>query len=240
MIPGVPRIIAIMLVLAGAGGLATGCGGANSAPKTGASGASSAVTKAHASAYAHAVNLRAADVPGLAFVSAETETAKGGFATELTRCGGALPGTQAGSIHSARFTRGSGPGLETVKSGVQVVASAAVAARNVAANQSAGVRACFARAVRSLGPAPDLHVAISSLPTRLAGVEASFGLRIGVVSTPPRERPFRVYQDILGFASGPAEIALTTTRTRVSGTTPSASERRLLSLLYRRASTYPL
>jgi hypothetical protein len=80
------------------------------------------------------------------------------------------------------------------------------------------------------------RVAISPLPHLLS---RSFALRIVIPLSFARAGsvPFHthVYVDALGFVTGPAEISLTATG--FSSPVPTATEQRLLSLLYSRAKT---
>jgi hypothetical protein len=122
--------------------------------------------------------------------------------------------------------------------------SAALAARNNAVARSARGRACLARALpeQSTGPLRYGPVSVSSLPNLLPGADGSFGLRL---TTTVIGRNFRggkirtrVYIDVFGFVSGPAEISLTAFG--VSRPVPSATEQHLLPLLFSRAREHKL
>ena len=69
MIRKVLRSAATCLALVAIVSAVVGCGGSASAPATPAT--SEPITKAQATAYAHAVNLRAADLPGMSIASPE-------------------------------------------------------------------------------------------------------------------------------------------------------------------------
>jgi RHS repeat-associated protein len=126
-----------------------------------------------------------------------------------------------------------------VRSAVEVMPTAAFAARDNAVARSARGRACLARALpeQSSGPLRYGPVSVSSLPNVLPGADGSFGLRLTttVIGRNLRggEIRTRVYIDAFGFVSGPAEITLTAFG--VSRPVPSATEQRLLPLLFSRA-----
>jgi hypothetical protein len=92
MILPVLRMIATMLVLTATGALAAGCGSSSgSSASSGSPIAGTSITKAQATAYAQAVNLGAADVPGTTIIKAEGEgkalTVAG---VEFERCAGGV------------------------------------------------------------------------------------------------------------------------------------------------------
>jgi hypothetical protein len=210
-----------VLACAAMGSLAAGCGGSSPA-------AASSSTSNAAAGYARAISLHAGDVHGMILVSPETENARARLADELTQCGGGIPTIEAGGIH-AILSRGHGPEMEQIESGVRVVQSAAIADRRLRANLSARVRACFARVFTAAQPAaPGTHVAVTALSSPLPHVGGSFGLRLTYAAGRGR-----LIQDILGFASGPVEVALSATR--FSRPVSSAVEHRALLLLYGRA-----
>jgi hypothetical protein len=238
MILPVGRTIAIILILSSTAGLACGCGGSDSASTASRdSGADAAATGAttvseHAVALAHAINLRAADVPTMKVYFPEHVNQSGPMAQGLTRCGGAVLTGEVGGIHSPLFKRGLGPTHQALRSIVRVMPSAGIAERNVAATNAASVQSCIARdAEKQTGW--HQRVTAAPLPTLLAGVPGSFGVRL-VVLYPHLHGARRFsYKDFLGFASGPAEITLETTRYARPFST--ATERRLLALLWSRA-----
>jgi hypothetical protein len=210
-----------------------GCGA--SAP------ASTSIEKTQALAYAHAVNLRAADLPGWTSAGPERQiTKRAPFVAELARCGGAIyPRVEVGGIGSL-FRRGPRGSEALTESGVLVTPSADIASRDVAANRSARVQACVARVVTSVqprGPSGTRPVAtISPLPNPLPGVE-SYGVKV-IITAVGRGGTVYGRQDVLGFASGPAVVALTVSY--VPKSAHFANERQLLSLLYSRATAHKL
>jgi hypothetical protein len=133
------------------------------------------------------------------------------------------------------------PGQQ-IKSGVEVLPSAALAERNLAAVKSARGRTCLARflsrAALSATPTQSGHVSISSLPDLLPGASAYVGMRVTIpISTRNlvngRSVQTQLTLDEFEFISGPAEITLSA-RT-IKAPIPLATERRLLALLVSRA-----
>jgi hypothetical protein len=237
---GVGRIILTVLVLAASSVLSGGCSASSSNGSTRANG-SDPIEKTQAVVFARAVNLRAADLPGWTSARPEAETTKRGppFVSELARCGGAIyPALKVGGIGSL-FRRGPRLQMELVQSGVLVTPSADVAGRDIAANRGSRVQACVARVITSIqprGPSGRPVTTISSLPDPLPGVE-SYGLKV-IITAVSGGVTFHGRQDVLGFASGPAVIALVETYPFKGA--PLANEHQLLSLLYSRAKAHHL
>jgi hypothetical protein len=135
--------------------------------------------------------------------------------------------------------------IETVQSTVYVMQSAALARQDVATIGSAGVRACIKHQQTRqdktyVGSEPDKsQVQVSPLPSPVPGVKV-YGIRVSgtlaaAFSGDGVRPPF--YDDTLCFALGAAEIVLKVTSAPHA---PTASERRLLSLLYGRAKAHKL
>jgi hypothetical protein len=234
------RVIGLILMIPASGVLVAGCGGGSHVT---AGSAGSLQTAPITTSSLTGLNLRAADVAGMKAVSGERTTKSSRFAAQLSRCGGGLPGWEEGSLNSARFERTGVRSTESVASAVHISGSAGIAARRLTANSSAGVRRCLARVFNTVrfqtGPLVRESVLLSTLPTPLPGVPGSFGLKLTFVVSyrhaSPAGRPLArgFVQDIIGFAAGPAQIALIDSHDR--GTASPPSEQRLLSLLYRRA-----
>jgi hypothetical protein len=241
-----------MLALAVTGALSAGCGSSGSASASNASvGASIPFTKAQAVAYADAVNLRAADVPGLqaARHQPNREAADGPYRGGMNRCEdvAALPGDVIG-ISSPRFVHIGSLPLRSVSSGVYYFKSEALAHQYLAAPESARFAACL-ETVASNQPktvtcegsnvaepmSSDPH--LSTLPASLPGVR-TYGLRLAVHSACGAPGRSESFEDFLSFVKGNAVITLNA----VSGSHPfqAAGERRLLARLYRRAQAHPL
>jgi len=203
------RIAAISVVLAVliAGGVTIAVAGSGSA--------STKVTKAHAVAYAHAVNLRAGDVPGL--VSIESQAGEGEpLRPTGARCDAAWmtagTGVTIGSQAFQHRQKSTGGGrsylpLEAVSSEVDVMHSAALASAQIAAIRAAAdspaVVTCLkrqleqvrlrvteeggARAGEPVGKPVFSHVEISALRSPSRGIPA-IELRISAdfaIEVPP-------------------------------------------------------
>jgi hypothetical protein len=245
----------ITLCLAATCVLSAGCGG------------SERVTKAQTIAYARRVNLREGDVPGMTAVYFEYETTAGTLALKLARCGSDLPGWDAGSIRSVslehalfQLERATPlPPLEAFYSAIKVAPTATAAVRNLTVNRSPRVQACIATAWASVspstGPLTRRSSSVSVLRNRLLNASGSIGLtlteRLAFLEANPRppehtlpgkrreqNRRRAIAIDILGFASGRAEVTLTVLHE--AGRPPRKTERRLLALLYGRAKAHEL
>jgi hypothetical protein len=232
---------------------ASGCGSGSSSTSSQAAAGTSRATeapgsigKARAIAYAHQVNLIAADVPGSRVISQEREAkAPSAAAQEFARCAGAAsPERQVADIQSATFVLGRPIEATRVRSSIEVFPTASLAAHNYAAIRSARGRACLARLLpqavqstptrraRLLGP-----TTVSFLPSLLPPGQKSFGVRLQttVIATSSLGKQIRlaVFLDAFDLHSGPVEITLQATST--AHPVPAATERRLLSVLYGRA-----
>jgi hypothetical protein len=251
---------AILLAVAAGGLLPSGCGGGNSSSGSTTAGsaaariaAPSAAARAHAAAYAHAVNLRAGDVPGMISRVREHRAAAPPLGAAVARCaGGVSRPDQIIGIRSPRF-RNRTPALrpgqsaastrlstEALTSEVYVMRSEALARQDVAAAASARARACIV-SIRKRAEAGGFehHVQVSALHVPLAGAGA-YGVRISGVEAGEHGSSggTRIYADTYGFALGRAEVVL-----RASGVghpvKPSTVDR-LLAVLYSRAKAHQL
>jgi hypothetical protein len=241
------RTIALAAVTIVALGIAaSGCGETAKAVGLPASG----VTKTEAVAFAQAVNLTPADVPGMVSVSLEKESKPGRGDIEEARCIGApSPLESVAELKSPDFRSGQGLQEKQVKSGVEVRPSAMLAAQSLtavtAAVHNARSRSCLLRLAATGFVKAFAHrrnkriwfsvgrLTLSSLPHSVSG---SFGLRFTIPMTFGRgSLLFRtnVYLDAFGFVKGPAQVSLSATG--YSSPVPSSTEQRLLSLLYSRA-----
>lgn len=234
MTPNLRWPLATLLMLAAVTGLAAGCGGTG----TSTDGTAPQITKAGARAYAQAVNLRAADVPGMSATAPEEErVAPQPLDNHFARCvGRVVPDQLLVSIRSAAF-RGHVPDkFEQVNSQVEVMPTTRLAAQHNAAYRTSRGLACISRvlapALAGAGAAEAGYPNVSRLSTPLPGIRGSFGIRIAThISATAGQVP--VYIDVFAFLSGPAEVSLL-----ASGAprpVPAAVEHRLLSLLHRRA-----
>jgi hypothetical protein len=248
MIRTMPRPLANALLLAAGGGLIAGCGGAStSSTNAAAVRASATIAKAQARAYAHAVNLRASDVPAMQSSSAEGEARQTSDAkrssAEFVNCyGGVSPALRIAKIRSPEFSTGRAADSQTVQSAVEVWPSASLAARNNASYLGPRGRLCFKRFLRArdkqlnrqragkleFGP---LRVATVAYP--LPGVSRAAITSIAETLVRDGRIRYRIYRNIFTFVRGPAEVELLATG--FSRPLPTATEERLLLKLALRA-----
>ena len=200
-----------------------------------------APTRAQAVAFARAVNLTAADVPGFTAASrheGETEQEKR-LQRRLRECAGPVSfGDGLAQEQSAPFELKRDIIDLGVSSEVAVARTPALAASELAAIRGGRVKACFSRYLdmlfkgqryRGARPGP-VSIASGTPPARGAG--GSFGWRIIATFTAERIR-LSLYVDILGFVLGPARVTLVS-----SGALrpfPAALQQRLYTLMLARA-----
>jgi hypothetical protein len=253
MISPMRRTIATILLLSAAAALACACGSGRAASDAGARGATSTTTGPTASVgsgsraspgskvsaatldLGEAINLRHSDLPAMRQVLAQGESS--GISAARRKCGRAASlFEEPAGFHSPTLTQGAGPELEAVRSTVRLAPSAAAAAHRLSTNASASFLACFERFLQSrarhLSPKTTPAISVSALPFPLPGVSESLGFRITRVASHAVVERAPVYTDIFEFASGRVEVALSAVR---ASHPPSATERRLLSLLLGRA-----
>ncbi len=258
------RRTAILLALVPSCALLSACGkgvysgAASHAPATGASATRGATpgrspTYAQALAFARAVNLRTADVPGFT----HSHEQQGESATErrlqqqFRSCGGAV-GARALQHSRGTLVEASSPHFElkrgvlalTVSSEVSVAHTSAEAAASLAAIRSPRVRACFSRYLSSLLKSQQHHpgetvlgVSIASGTPPASGMTGGFGWRV-TATFAIRGIHISFYFDILGFVDGPAQVILES-----SGTVrpfPAAAQEQLYSQLLTRARAHRL
>jgi hypothetical protein len=254
------RTGATRLCIVATGLLAGGCGSSKqartdaSSTSHGTSIAAASRAKAQATGFAHMVNLVGTDVPQMRLTAPERERKRPTrSAEEVERCAAGTVPERTVLIRSATFRSENGPErgalepeVEQVRSAVEVMPTAALAVHGNALARSARARLCLKRALaRSSEASAPLRrgaISVSSLPSPLPGVPGSFGLRIAstVAATPLGARPGRehVYMDRFAFVVGAAEIKLTATG--APRPVPTATERRLVALLYNRAKAHRL
>jgi hypothetical protein len=220
-------------------------------------GGTDPVTKPQAIAFARAVNIRRADVPGMSVYVAAFETKNGPPYSDCTtnidsrdrvaamespwllRSKRRLPS-------SVRFAIPVPP-VEGVHSVVYVMREPVIASSNVASGRRATTPECLTRlrtketSGRFIGDEQyKLGIRASSIPFPLAGV-AGYGLRVqGTLAAAVYHLKMRptYYEDTFGFAVGASEIVLVFTG--VERPFPSGEARRLLSLIYGRAKAHAL
>jgi hypothetical protein len=235
-----PTAVSTVTVQASTSGPHTGT---QQTPPAAPGGGSSAKTQALA--FARAVNLTSADVPGFKSSTehhSETGTEKR-RERELQSCAGT--GLEAG----ASIAQESSPAFKlergildlSVNSEVSVARTPALAAKELATVRSSHFRACLTRYLDLLfgeQDRPGTTVGPISLvqgTPPAPGASGSFGWRItATITTRGVKLPF--YQDMLGFVYGSAEISLVS-----SGALrpfPAAVEQQLFSLLLERAKAH--
>jgi hypothetical protein len=244
----------ILLMLASSGGLLMACGGSTHAAATAHSKAatptgttaSRSLTKPQALAFAHAVNLTSADVPGFSVSSThgdETPREKQ-LEREMLHCVGTIgSGEGLAEVSSKPFEIKRGILDLGVSSEVGVARTSALAARELAAVRSAHVRACFSHFLdlifkgRRFSGAIVSPVSIASGTPPAPGTAGSFGWRITATFAVQRVR-VSLFVDILGFVYGPASVTLFSSG--VLRPFPAAIQQRLFSLLLSRAEAHDL
>jgi hypothetical protein len=254
-IPPVLWIISTMLALVMTAILLAGCGSGNHASSNSATlGASTHLTNPETVAYAHVVNLRAADAPGLVPAARQKE----GTGIFLGRCERPAGSGEAVGIPSQAFRqnlehpKGSGTlsiyPEESVRSAVYTTTSSTLAAHAVAVAIGTVGQACLRQSFLAGGGivssesgqepvftksiVSELHIPVGRV--QIQGMRASASLAADMANAPNRQ-PY--YEDVLGFSSGPHEIFLKVTS---SPRDPTATDRRLLTLLYSRAEAHKL
>jgi hypothetical protein len=243
---GAPLLAAILLAGCGGGGSHHPANGAAKRPRSHGP-AARAPTRDQALAFARAVNLTAADLPGFRHgPKRDTETQREKrFTDRLRRCagvggsasagrGGALAERDSGSFRLRRDV------LDlSVSSEVSVERRADLAARELAVIRSRRVRDCFASYLnlvlrsQSHAGATLKPVSIQAGTPPAPGATGSFGWRITEPFTVRGVR-LSLYVDILGFVIGPARVTLVS-----SGAVrpfPAGIQQRLFALLLARAS----
>jgi hypothetical protein len=204
------------------------------------------LTAARAVAFARAVNLTAADIPGARIVRRSEGHGNPDEQRQLRRCGGTTrPGRKLTETPSPKFTRGAELESEEIRSYVTVLANGRPAVTEFAPLERAVVRECVARiltrrfAEKAVREARWGRFSVSRLPVQAPGADATIGVRVATTLTLTfSEVSVPIYFDVLGFASGPAAVAVSAVS--VTQPAPAATEARLLSLLLARADAHPL
>jgi hypothetical protein len=241
----------ILLVFAVAGGGLTACGssshtrpGSHSTAATPST--SRSLTKPRALAFARAVSLTAADVPG--FTVSSTPEANSQREKRLERqmldCAGAVGSEKALAEESSKdFELRRGILDLGVSSVVSVAQTADIAAKGLSAFRSAHVRGCFSHYLELLFKAQQVAgasvglVSIQSGTPPAPGTTGGFGWRVTATLTVHHIRiPF--YLDLLGFVNGPAQVTLFSSG--VLRPFPAPLQQQLFSLLLHRAKAFHL
>jgi hypothetical protein len=206
------------------------------------------LSPSRARAFADAVNLTAADLPGFA---RSTRAREGESASErdldrkLARCtGGQLQEGAKDTEHaSGQFRRRGNAFDQSVGSSITFLRAVAAAAPELQALRSARTRDCLRVYLnerfsgRSFGGAAIRRVTVRQGTPPAPGTAGGFGWRIVALVELRRLRvPF--YLDILGFIRGQAEVALTSSALLMPF--PAEREERLYRLLLARATAHKL
>jgi hypothetical protein len=245
----------ILLALTAAGGLLGACASSthssssthpSAVARTGATASTATITKPRALAFAHAVNITAADVPG--FTASSKKSRQTAQEKQLERamlqCVGSL-GTdrKVAEVGSKEFELNHGIVDLSTSSEVSVAQTAALAARELAAYRSARVRGCFAhflglilKGQRAAGATVGAISIASGVPPA-PGTAGGFGWRAtATLGVRGLKVPF--YVDILGFVYGPSTVTLFSSG--VLEPFPAAAQQRLYSTLLKRAKVHAL
>ncbi len=216
-----------------------GSGGTQAAPR-----AAHPWSKAQAEAFAHAVNLTAADLPGFSVAPASTpgETpAERRLQAETARCLGGIGGSGGGQalaeVSSPHFQRIAGLSSASVSSEVSVSSTPAQASAELAKIRSPRTRVCLTRYMQGVlgsrgGGSVQSAVKVVEGNPPAPGTAGGFGWRI-TVALAVHGAGIPVYLDILGFVDGPAEVSLFSTG--LPQPLPAAAEEHLYGLLLKRA-----
>ncbi len=206
--------------------------------------AASAPDKQQALAFAHAVNLTPADVPGFTTSDKRNSGSKGERRLEkqMLSCAGIGATAKAVLEEGSKEFRLKRQILDlSVSSEVAVQSSAAQALKGLSAIRSAHVRGCFTRYLQQIfkgeqttgataGP-----VTIQSGTPPAPGMSGSFGWRVTATFL-VRTIKVPIYLDFLGFVDGPSEVTLLSSG--LLRPFPAAVQQQLFSLLLSRARTH--
>lgn len=225
---------ALALVVAAA----AGCGSSSSRTST-----NTPWTSSHSRAFAAAVNLTAADVPGFSASPDRNTAADRRNVAQLASCAGAVdPARRIVDVHSDDFSRGAGLQEQQVGSSVDVLPSATLARQDFMKFTAAGARMCIAAyTARALARAQTSASVKFGNPSTLTlapppGTSAnSFGYRF-VIPIAAAGATIKVYVDLLFHRAGPAEIAFNDFA--IGRPFPARDQQRLFSLLVTRADRH--
>jgi hypothetical protein len=210
---------------------------------TGGAAGAGVLSRERASAFARAVNLVAADVPGFTGSRPHTAPGESRVRSMLARCEG-RPDLRRALVRagSADFTLTGPDGSEEqrVSSSVLVLPSSRVASRDLAALRSKRAQRCQVRAAKQMFQAMGLHFGRPSLalrPQPAPGAGGSFAESV-TGSFAGGGTTIVYYIDTFGFRLGPAEVGLTIVA--IGKPDPAADEQRLFALLLDRAKANQL
>jgi hypothetical protein len=200
---------------------------------------SSTLNVAQAKALAGAINLQAGDMPGYTVTPFQETVADQQGAIGYSTCAGTTPPSQlVVNVHSFDFDRGTGLQVEQLSSRVAVLPSASLVARDFAAVTSPKGESCFVSELTTALGAGSRSLqfgkpVLTKLSPPARGTDGAFGYRLMVPASGGGQR-LMLYSDLLGFASGTAQVQLESTR--IGQPPDTATEQRLYALLVSRAS----
>jgi hypothetical protein len=242
-------------LLAGCGksSLTTAAGGSHPAASArshsaGATRSGETPTRARALAFARAVNLTQADLPG--FTATEKHDSSSAkerrLEHQMLSCTGlsGSGGSQSILEQSSKDFRLKRQIIDlSVSSEVSVAASAADAARGLKALRSAHIRGCFSEYLTHVlqgehvnGATPG-RVTIQSGTPPAPGTSGSFGWRVTATFI-VHSIKLPIYLDFLGFVDGPSEVTLLSSG--LLQPFPAQAQQHLYTLLLARAKAHAL
>jgi len=249
----------ILPVLVLAGGLLASCGKGSltvtrgqAATRTGGSSSRSSAPggqtpgRQRALAFAHAVNLTAADVPGFAASEKHdsSSSSEKRLERQMLRCAGLSGSAKAVAEESSKSFRLKHQIIDlAVSSEVAVESSAAQAQKGLAAIRSSHVRSCFSNYLQQIFKSEKVTgasagpVTIQSGTPPAPGMSGSFGWRV-TATFDVRGIKVPIYLDFLGFVDGPSEVTLLSSG--LLQPFPAAVQQHLFSLLLSRARSHKL
>jgi hypothetical protein len=202
------------------------------------------ITRSDATSIATAISLRHSDLPTMAQHSNPVTPQEQRLNAQATSCAGGVPPSEAYADTQSPSFVSTGQASVTVASGVEILPSASLVAKDFAAIERPDALRCltseFTSALSPSLPKGDkvTNATASRLPSVVATTGETFEIRLtfdisfregtSTVSVP-------VYTDQIGFADGQAEVTLEVQTTSVK---PSTSlEHQLAGLLLARART---
>jgi hypothetical protein len=195
-------------------------------------------------AFAHAVNLTSADVPGFAASEKHSEdsSSEKRLERQMLSCAGIRGSSNAVLEEGSKDFRLKRQILDlSVSSEVAVQSSAADAQKGLAAIRSAHVRGCFSKYLQQIfkgeqskGATPG-PVTIQAGTPPAEGADGSFGWRVTATFL-VRGIKVPIYLDFLGFVDGPSEVTLLSSG--LLEPFPAAAQQHLFALLLARARSH--
>jgi hypothetical protein len=195
-------------------------------------------------AFAHAVNLTSADVPGFAATEKHSEdsSSEKRLERQMLSCAGIGGSSSTVLEESSKDFKLKRQILDlSVSSEVAVQSSAADAQKALAAIRSAHVRGCFSKYLQQIfkgektKDATPGRVTIQVGTPPAPGVDGSFGWRVTATFL-VRGIKVPIYLDFLGFVDGPSQVTLLSSG--LLEPFPAAVQQHLFALLLARARSH--